>query len=255
MMKIISGIVAALMGLAIGVALAPAHGAEAAVHAGASAPAPAIFLTPHQDDETLFMGAAIREHVLAGRDVWVLLLTDGGASYVCDGDHGWTNEDCIAERDREYRAAVNKMGAHAVILADRMKDGTLDPVYVESVIARWAAAYPGASFKTLGEDDSIHADHRAAGEGLRMAYDDGVTNDARWYLRYDDQPTYAGTCTARHNLNTALDLYRPIGWISAGWEFNRAYNTTTNRAAYSKVYGPTQRGLPGNGQHCYPDAS
>jgi hypothetical protein len=41
--------------------------------------APAFFILPHQDDE-MFMAGAIREHVLAGREVHVVIVTDGAAT-------------------------------------------------------------------------------------------------------------------------------------------------------------------------------
>jgi hypothetical protein len=214
---------------------------------------PAIFLSPHQDDETLFMGAAIREHVLAGRPVIVVLLTDGGSSAVCVRDYP-TREDCVAERDREFIAAVTKMGATPLIPEDRMLDGSLTGAYTATLIQRLAAEYPGASFKTMSEYDSIMlTDHRAAGRGLYAAYLWGYTADARWYLRYDDQPTYAGACTARHDLNTAIDLYHPIGWDSVAGEFRRIQDYPGHRAAYSKAYAPSQRNAAGTGKNCYPD--
>lgn len=41
---------------------------------------PAIFYTPHQDDESLGMAGAIVEHIEAGRPVFLVLLTDGKPS-------------------------------------------------------------------------------------------------------------------------------------------------------------------------------
>jgi LmbE family N-acetylglucosaminyl deacetylase len=213
---------------------------------------PAIFLTPHQDDETLFMGAAIREHVAAGRPVLVVLLTDGGASGVCQQMFG-SREDCVAERDREFIAAVTALGATPVIPEDRMADGTLTGAYTAEVIRRLSIQYLHASFKTISEYDSLHADHRAVGRGLYAAYLWGYTDDARWYLRYDDQPTYAGTCTRQYDINSALDLYRPVGWASVPAEFQRAWNSSGHRAAYSKAYAPSQRKKAGTGFNCYPD--
>ena len=224
---------------------------------------PAIFLTPHQDDETLTMGAAIREHVLAGRDTWVLLLTDGASSGVCQkAPYNGDLAACTAERDREYRNAVHKMGAHAVVLADRKRDGAnlasntnpLTRSYVEAVIQRWAATYPNASFKTMSEFDTIHIDHRILGQGLWDAYNDGITSDARWYIRQEDENTFKGSCTSRHNLNTALELYEPIGWDSVPRAFAYAWdskNQSRDYAAYSKVYTPAQRNVRASGGICY----
>src|SRR5688572_2974061 len=41
---------------------------------------PAIFYTPHQDDEAIAMAGAIAEHKSAGRPVYLVLLTDGHPS-------------------------------------------------------------------------------------------------------------------------------------------------------------------------------
>ena len=211
------------------------------------------------------MGAAIREHVLAGRDTWVLLLTDGGASGVCNtSPYNGDRAACVAERDKEYRNAVHKMGAHAVVLADRMPDGTLTGAYVAEVIKRWAATYPNASFKTMSEYDSIHPDHRAAGRGLYAAYLWGYTDDARWYVRREDQKAHAGTCTSRHNLDTALAYYYPVdgdpysgfGYKSVPTEFKWANNGDGiyGPAAYSKAFAPSQRGANTSGfTACYPN--
>lgn len=225
-----------------------------------------FFLSPHQDDESLTMGAAIREHVIAGRTVYVILLTDGGASGVCKTMFGTTEQDradCVAERDREFWGAVSKMGAIPIIPSDRMADGTLTAAYTTEIIRKWAAGHPYASFKTMSEYDSLHPDHRAAGRGLYSAYTLGYTNDARWYVRREDQGVHAGACTKRHDLDTALDYYYPrpgdpqsgIGYKSVGTEFRWAYNDDGfyGPAAYSKAFTPSQR-KPNGGSYtkCYP---
>ncbi|MBQ1064464.1 PIG-L deacetylase family protein [Micromonospora sp. C41] len=49
---------------------------------------PVIFCVPHPDDETLGAGVAIAEHVAAGRDVHVLLMTKGTSSGAIDKING-----------------------------------------------------------------------------------------------------------------------------------------------------------------------
>ena len=226
---------------------------------------PAIFLSPHQDDESLTMGAAIREHVLAGRTVFVVLLTDGSASGVCnEPPYNGDKQLCTIERDKEFSNAVHKMGATPMIQPDRMEDGTLTGAYTAEVIQRLAAIYPNASFKTMSEYDSLHADHRAAGRGLYAAYLWGYTDDARWYVRREDQKVHAGTCTGRHNLDTALAYYYPIpgdslsgfGYRSVPTEFKWANHGDGiyGPAAYSKAFAPSQRGANGGSYAaCYPN--
>lgn len=225
-----------------------------------------IFLTPHQDDESLTMGAAIKQHVQAGRRVYVILLTDGGASGVCKTMFGTTAQDradCVAERDQEFWGAVSSQGAIPVIPTDRMADGTLTGAYTAEVIRKWALAHPNASFKTMSEYDSIHPDHRAAGRGLYAAYLWGYTGDARWYVRREDQAVHAGSCTPRLDIDSALNYYYPrpgeprsgVGYASVAGEFEWANNGDGihGPAAYSKAFTPAQR-KPNGGSYtkCYP---
>jgi LmbE family N-acetylglucosaminyl deacetylase len=51
---------------------------------------PAIFYSPHQDDEALGMAGAIREHKEAGRPVYLVLLTNGINSGMLDIMNGGT---------------------------------------------------------------------------------------------------------------------------------------------------------------------
>jgi LmbE family N-acetylglucosaminyl deacetylase len=241
-------------------AVACAHSTQAATLG------PAIFLTPHQDDESLTMGAAIKQHVLAGREVIVILLTDGGASGVCKTMFGTTEQDradCVAERDREFTDAVTAQGATPVIPEDRMVDGTLTGAYTAEVIRKYALMYPNASFKTLSEYDSLHPDHRAAGRGLYAAYLWGYTGDARWYVRREDQGVHTGSCTPQYVIDNVLQAYYPrpgepqsgIGYISVGTEFQWANNGdgVHGPAAYSKAFTPAQRGANGGTYtKCYP---
>lgn len=241
--------------------------------------APAIFLSPHQDDESLTMGAAIRDHVLAGRTTYVILLTDGGASGVCnwspyDGDRA----ACVAERDKEFTNAVTALGATPIIptvvapgnTTARALDGQLTGTFTANVIRYYAGVYgTDASFKTMSEYDSLHPDHRAAGRGLYAAYLWGYigtgasTGDARWYVRREDQTAHVGACTVRRNINSGLDAYYPVdgdpysgfGYKSVGTEMQWAYDGDgfKDPAAYSKVFTPAQRGANTSGfPACYP---
>ena len=192
---------------------------------------PVVFFTPHQDDEVLSMGSAIREHVLAGRQVWVVLLTDGGASGACLTQYT-TRAACVAERDKEFNAGVYNMGATPTIRSDRMADGYLTSDYVKRVVEEYynyGTGYKNASFKTTSEYD-VHPDHVAAGQGLRAAV--GPT-DKRFYINpINNWSSHAGTFSAQYNLNTTLDLY-PFGKISVPDEFAAARYP---QGCYSKVY-------------------
>lgn len=131
-------------------------------------------------------GASVKQHLLANRDVLLVLLTDGSESGECDNlrndPYGHANFDltdgvtgnyfavplnttdraaCTAHRDGEFNGAAaemqNNVGAPsstigevtAVIRSDRKTDGTLTKAYVASVINEYQALYPAASFKGM----------------------------------------------------------------------------------------------------------
>lgn len=184
---------------------------------------PAVFFTPHQDDETLSMGASIVQHVRAGRTVYVVLLTTGQNSWV----HTLypSTEVFIAERDREFVAAVKAMGAIPVIPAERAVDGQLTVAFAESVMQQWIAKYPDGSFKTMSETDA-HPDHAAAGQALRAT---GVV-DARWYVKRTEWATNPkGGFTAYENLQTPFLAYAPVGWLSVNSEFQFGFIQSRDR--------------------------
>jgi hypothetical protein len=59
-----------------------------------AAPAPAVFYVPHPDDESIGMAQAIASHLGAGRDCYVVLMTDGEesgalASWTANGFAQW----------------------------------------------------------------------------------------------------------------------------------------------------------------------
>lgn len=115
----------------------------------------AVFLTPHQDDETTSMGAAISNAARAGTHVVVVLLTDGSESGVCyqrygNGEPVQQQRDagglsrpartlCTDQRDAEFKAAVTRLGADYLVRSDRKQDGCTD-VDVARVVTSCTAA-------------------------------------------------------------------------------------------------------------------
>ena len=199
-------------------------GAIAPVPATASAAlGPAVFFTPHQDDETLFMGAAIIQHVRAGRKVYVVLLTNGGASAVSSLYP--SRAVFVAERDREFVAAVTHMGAIPVIPSGRAMDGTLTAAYANWIMSGYYYAYPGVSLKTTSEYD-VHPDHAAAGRGLRQV---GYA-DSRWYSKPEEWATTpkAIAPTGYENVQQSFLDYTPVGWLSAGAYFRAGFIASQN---------------------------
>lgn len=197
-------------------------GAIMAVPAPASATlGPAVFFTPHQDDETLFMGAAIVQHIRAGRKVYVVLLTDGGASAVSALYP--SRAVFVAERDREFTAAVRRMGAIPVIPPDRAMDGQLTAQRAQQIMLRYT--FPGASLKTMSEYDA-QPDHAAAGRGLRQTH----WLDSRFYSKPEDWAASSRPImlSGYENVQQSFLDYAPVGWLSVPGYFHAGFVTSQN---------------------------
>ena len=153
-----------------------------AVPAGVSAPA--VFLVPHADDETLTFGPAVEEHVAAGDHVVVVLVTDGRAS-AARRLTGLSVEEFSAARDREFLAACAALGVpeEQVFLAHCV-DGALTADLAGHVVAQWTALLPAGRFRTTTWSDA-HPDHAALGGALR-AHAAAVTGDVRFYVKPDE---------------------------------------------------------------------
>ena len=148
--------------------------------ARAAARPPAIFYAPHQDDESLAMAGAIREHVEAGREVILVLLTRGENGGLLDimngtadcplgqdcpggGAHrvGLGQDDIVRGRTAEFRAAARRLGVDRVVVRDRPDSAWGDyPGFVQEVratIQEFEARCPGASHKLVnGYRDVVH---------------------------------------------------------------------------------------------------
>ncbi|MGP8299515.1 PIG-L deacetylase family protein [Streptomyces inhibens] len=174
---------------------------------------PAIFYSPHQDDESIGMAGSIREHKEAGRAVHLVLLTNGinqalldimnGVNGPCplgtkcrQPDHalGLTMGDLIAGRNAEFTAAAQQLGVDEVhVIGFNDDDVTTDRAgfieRVKAVIIGFEARFPGASHKLVsGWRDQVpsesspnptHSACRDAAEGLR----DRIT-DFRFHWTY-----------------------------------------------------------------------
>jgi LmbE family N-acetylglucosaminyl deacetylase len=174
---------------------------------------PAIFYSPHQDDESIGMAGGIREHKEAGRPVHLVLLTNGinqalldmmnGVNGPCplgslckQPDHklGLSMGAMIAGRTAEFYAAAALLGVDEVhnigfndddVVTDRQ--GFIERI--KAVILDFEHRYPGASHKlTSGWRDvppgqsnpnPTHSACRDAAEALRSQ-----VSDIRFYWTY-----------------------------------------------------------------------
>ena len=182
-----------------------------------SSPATDVFLTPHQDDETLTYGSLLSTATQAGRNVWLVTYTTGGGSGVCtpvDGSctnpwTGWSGRpiaDFVSARDDEQARAAAALGVPADHLSrDPYRDGserTPDAaVTVESaalVLARWHAAYPAATLWVMSWLD-LNPDHALMGEALRAAVAAGLVPSA--------QARFAMAAAYNHERPRAFGMY------------------------------------------------
>lgn len=189
---------------AIVTALAVLVGLSAASTAATTPPV--IYLVPHQDDETLSMGADIRAHLAAGKDVHLYLYTDGHETGVCSSSYIPLNDaDCTKARDGEFDVATNLLGVDAANV-HRVKDPATGqrpgdhPTQAAArrmldwIIADVDARYPGqassAGWKAMSWGDE-HSGHAVMGVALREKYLAGAVNDVRFFLKRDDNNVWS----------------------------------------------------------------
>lgn len=219
-----------LLATAAAVAAAASIAAPAQpAHARAIYQPAAVFFVPHQDDETLSMGAAIAAHVAAGRDVRVVLLGDGTESGVrpalCTQQSICLTEAAFgAARDREFLRATTALGVpESHIYFEHAKEGQLRYV-VGPIIDKYIARFgPRATYSTMSWLDA-HPDHYALGYTLNNRAVRGIIATARFYhfQRYwAFVPTprsgfYAGA-PAVETAAAAYSVWAPeSGWYAIG---------------------------------------
>ncbi len=168
----------------------------------------------HQDDETLWSGQIISHHTLVGREVHIILGTDGSTSAMRDalnGDdsNGWwggyhyparegipaplSTADFAAARDREMVQAARQLGVtpDRVHLRTDTRTANITVADAKALILANEAATPGAGHYTThwGDTDPNHA---ALGQALRELALAGAVSDARWVVRRSQIGTVTG---------------------------------------------------------------
>lgn len=83
---------------------------------------PAIFYSPHQDDETLGMGASISENSRIGRPTYVVLMTNGKNSTMLDYlqtiNPSYNENDVTTFRNNEFIAACISLRVDRIYIAN-----------------------------------------------------------------------------------------------------------------------------------------
>lgn len=127
-------------------------------------PPTALVVAPHPDDETIGAFGLIRALKAAGSEVRVLVVSDGAGSH--RGSVRWPRRRLVAERRRETRRAMRRLGLHAGEidflglpdggLPDRPASALLPPRFTHGV-----ALLVGPS------EGDAHPDHVAVARAIR----------------------------------------------------------------------------------------
>lgn len=155
---------------------------------------PAVWLIPHQDDEVLTHGSAIKIHVEAGRQVRLVLFGQGETS-VRTGQMpellGYTPslEEMSAVRDREFTLTAERfeVGAENAItwpMSERLPEKSVhwSVEGCENMIRRVLSIWPDADLKANSPFDS-NPDHSNIGKALNNMWHNGeIPFEPRFYL-------------------------------------------------------------------------
>lgn len=243
---------------ALGVAAAvfPARAAAADV-------ARVLFVGAHPDDETIGMGVSLAEHVAAGLDVHLLLLSDGEGSTVLDGLNGVTvnswwgvrhdpaaegylplsGDDLAAARVREAANAVRALSLSlgtVTIHRAHLPDGHITAEAAQAAILAVADEIsPDGPVRLKGHTYvsalDTHPDHIAAGTALHnlKAADPFRFGDVRYYVL----PGYWGLTTALATVTRFWDTPTDVGIAARARNATRCYGAwVPDAGAYAVGY-------------------
>ena len=212
----------------------------------------AVFVSPHQDDEVLTLGAALLTRLRQGREVHVVLFTDGSATGARQlMTQGWkdqfgvahrvelTPDQLVVARDREFFSACITLGVPPANIyvfrgpAGRVANGEATDEHAHACI-RWceqafgAAGEPPELLTTSPWDPS--PEHAMLGRALADAVAEGRLAAARYgYPQYQlsrkpvdlELTTITLDPGARRVLDRALGEYgvvaEPFGRYQVGY--------------------------------------
>ncbi|KGC03581.1 glcNAc-PI de-N-acetylase family protein [Burkholderia multivorans] len=257
-LKIGGSIAISALGLALGIRESHSQGA-----------APAIFYSPHQDDEAIGMAGGIAEHKDAGRPVYLVLLTNGvnddlltlaNSKLQSNSLPTITMEQMMWGRRSEFVASAQAMGVDRTFIVNIAQGFDDREPYnsatyagfvqrVVSTIEYFESQYPGASHK-LASDESCttcsppgpNLTHQACCEAGRAVLAKGAITDFRFYRIYEYLKP-VGSRTGQYTVQLssswmtrkrkALDQYKM--WDPAAGRYGLGYLSvpTLIDAAYS----------------------
>jgi LmbE family N-acetylglucosaminyl deacetylase len=146
-----------------------------------------LFVSPHQDDESLSMGAAIRKHIEANHDVHVLLLC-GGVESGAQANSGLSRPAFGYARDDEFIRATRQLGVpyeNLHFARVTPADGTLTVQLAYDAILDFTERHDDEVWlKTYSNLPATnrHSDHINSGQAGLQALQNGLVANLRMYV-------------------------------------------------------------------------
>lgn len=134
-----------------------------------------LIIAPHPDDETFGCGEALASAAQAGREIGIVLLTDGEGSHPRSSEYG--RDRLVALRKEEMRAALKVLapGKDIPVMRAGLEDGSSDlerlGLHRLQRIFAFASALDTRSVWTTWNGDP-HCDHKTAATLGRMVADE-----------------------------------------------------------------------------------
>ncbi|KUL62400.1 PIG-L deacetylase family protein [Streptomyces sp. NRRL S-1521] len=235
-----------------------------------AATAPAIFYSPHQDDEAIGMAGSILEHRAAGRPVYLVLVSKGenggiaqylnrtpcvlgdkcsapGHYHELGWQESWPTPEVVSARTSEFNQSAKALGVDKVInfkLSDTAY-GTESEynAFVKQImnkVRKLAEQYPKASHKfaagwldTTDPTQPTNATHKACSDAAYWLHKNGELTDIRFNHIY----TYEAFSRSQRNRGADYVLNIPSAHMAKKRAAILAYNTwDPNRNLYTAGY-------------------
>lgn len=218
-----------------------------------------IYYSPHQDDEILSMGPAIRRDLSKGKEVYMLLISDGSTSSLYEPinkrleEEGYSpfssRQEFSEARTREMRKSLEELGLNLnhFYTANIPDDGSVTPekVYEEGMKLMKELGEGRYHHKTLGEFEfEENGTHIACCQGVEKIIEEtkepgtffyGVCVEKMDPLPEDKiQPRTEKDLEKVEEALKAYNIWAPengfyaIGYQSVGYAFNRELENPTS---------------------------
>lgn len=173
-----------------------------------------LWFSPHQDDESIVLSAGILADVADGRDVHVVLCTDGSASFTrqelsdgtycsqCNSTHSYplTSEQFTAARDDEFRRSCLALGVPDENIhingsgegTTRVKDTHLDEAAATGILNHYLDRFPNAKVGLISPitGPSQHCDHYRLGRAATRLHASGKIGRLDMFVEPYDYDEY-----------------------------------------------------------------